>query len=375
MKRLILCCDGTWNTADQAAVEEKAVDGGRGDGKTLERLCPTNVVKLAYRIAKADGAIPQIIFYDHGVGTGNVVDRLLGGAFGHGLVDNVYDAYRFLVANYARDDAVYLFGFSRGAFTARSLAGMIRKCGILDRDSIDQYVKAHELYRDPRIGVDDPVAREFRTRHSIVGDAPVPIEFLGVWDTVGALGVPVRPLRWISGARHRFHDTELSASVRRACHALAIDERRAPFEPTLWTCEPKPGQRVEQVWFCGAHSDVGGGYPDSGASDIPLRWMIDRAAEAGLLFDAALYRPERLVADPLSPLHDSRKGLYRMTKGLDRRIGLTAPLTGGQPSTSAAPDPNQSVHPSVLERWDRDATYRPPGLRDYLRRRGDPRGA
>src|SRR5919112_1185335 len=119
MKRLILCCDGTWNTADQ-----------QKDGEA----CPSNVVRLAYRIAKRDGDIPQITFYDQGVGTGNWVDRLSGGAFGNGLEDNIHDAYRFLVGNYESGDEIYLFGFSRGAFTARSIVGMIRKCGILRRD-------------------------------------------------------------------------------------------------------------------------------------------------------------------------------------------------------------------------------------------------
>jgi uncharacterized protein (DUF2235 family) len=364
MKRLILCCDGTWNTADQAKVE------GEDDTK---RLCPTNVVKLAYRIAKQDGDVPQIVFYDHGVGTGNVVDRFMGGAFGQGLVDNIYDAYRFLLANYERGDKLYLFGFSRGAFTARSVAGMMRKCGILDRRSVGQYVQALDLYRDPDVHPDHPTAQKFREEHSIDGKDGLSIEFVGVWDTVGALGVPVRQLRWLSGNKHRFHDTELSGSIRHACHALAIDERRKPFEPTMWAYKPKPDQTVEQVWFCGAHSDVGGGYPEGAASDIPLRWMIERAKTAGLVFGESLYKANVLSVKTDESLHNSKTGFYRITPGLDRRIGLMAPKEGGQPEDSAPIDPTQALHPSVLARWDADAKYRPDGLKDYFKRTGDPR--
>jgi uncharacterized protein (DUF2235 family) len=124
MKRLVLCCDGTWNRADQER-----------DGAP----CPTNVVKFAYRIAKRDADVPQIIYYDQGVGTGNLVDRLSGGALGEGLEDNIHDAYRFLVANYEPGDELYVFGFSRGAFTSRSIVGMIRKCGILGREHVRHY--------------------------------------------------------------------------------------------------------------------------------------------------------------------------------------------------------------------------------------------
>ena len=204
-----------------------------------------------------------------------------GGAFGHGLEDNVYEAYRFLVGNYEPGDELFLFGFSRGAFTARSLAGMIRKCGILERQHVRRYPAAIALYRDDQ-HPDSPAARTFRRAHAVGGDATLPIRFIGVWDTVGALGIPLRGLRGLTRHKYQFHDTELSGSVAQACHALAIDERRAPFEPTLWAYRPKPGQTVEQVWFAGVHSDVGGGYPDTGLADITLEWMIDRAQGAGL---------------------------------------------------------------------------------------------
>lgn len=344
MKRLILCCDGTWNTADQEH---------NGDP------CPTNVVRFACRLAKRDGPIPQVIFYDQGVGTGNLVDRLSGGAFGDGLEANIHDAYRFLVANYEPGDELFFFGFSRGAFTARSIVGMVRKCGILRRDHVDRYRQALTLYRNPDAHPDQEAAVKFRTEHCLLNGDEIPVKCIGVWDTVGALGIPLRGLRYLTRQKHQFHDTELSGTVEHAYHALAIDERRAPFEPTLWLYKPKPKQIVEQVWFCGAHSDVGGGYPDSELADISLEWMIAKANSAGLAFDTDVIGSFQLKPNPLGKLHNSKTGLYRVTIGSDRTIGT---------------DPTQSVHPSVLERWD-NMDYRPKSLRTYLEQIKDPRAA
>lgn len=355
MKRLILCCDGTWNSADQAH-----------DGVP----CPTNVVKLGFRVAKRCKAdnVPQIVHYDEGVGTGNSLDRLSGGALGRGLEENIHEAYRFLVANYEPGDELFLFGFSRGAFTARSIAGMIRKCGILGRGSISHYCDALALYRDAdRPDTDEP--KQFRRTHCVCEGEDIKIKFIGVWDTVGSLGIPLRGLRWLTRKNYQFHDTELSGVVQHAYHALAIDERRAPFEPTLWQYRPKPEQTVEQVWFCGAHSDVGGGYPDSDLSDVALDWMIEKSQAAGLEFDEIAERAYPLSPDSNGPLHESKTGLYRLTRGFDRPIGLS--LREG--ADRGASDPTQSVHRSVLERWDGNPDYRPPALLEYFRRTGDPR--
>jgi uncharacterized protein (DUF2235 family) len=356
MKRLVLCCDGTWNSADQ-----------QRDGVA----CPTNVVRLAYRVAKRAGPVPQIVYYDQGVGTGNALDRLSGGALGEGLEDNIHDAYRFLVGNYEPGDELFVFGFSRGAFTARSLVGMIRKCGILGRGVVHHYAEARELYRNAD-GPDDAGPTTFRGRHSVTGTDAIAVKFIGVWDTVGALGIPLRGLRGVTRGKYQFHDTELSATVEHACHALAIDEHRAPFEPTLWSYAPKAGQTVEQVWFCGAHSDVGGGYAPPCASDIPLAWMLDRARTAGLELDADAIRAYPLALTPSAPLHDSKTGFYVVTPGIDRPIGLTA-RDPKNPDAPRGADPTQSVHASVRERWDKDASYRPAELRAYFERTGDPR--
>jgi uncharacterized protein (DUF2235 family) len=344
MKRLILCCDGTWNTADQTA-----------NGTP----CPTNVIKLAYRIAKHDMQnVPQVIFYDQGVGTGNTLDKFTGGAFGDGLEDNIHDAYRFLIANYEPGDEIYLFGFSRGAFTARSIAGMIRKCGILSRASVQHYVAATQLYRASDVHPDNERAVAFRAEHSCCGTDPIKIRFIGVWDTVGALGIPLVGLRALTRRDDDFHDTELSGTVELAFHALAVDERRAPFIPTLWLEKAKPNQTVEQTWFPGVHSDIGGGYPESDLSDIALQWMLQKAEASGLAMDGLAQAAHPLAPNPLGVKHDSRTGLYKLAPGKDRPIE-----TGG----------TQSVHESVLTRWDADPTYRPDNVRAWLNQRADPR--
>jgi uncharacterized protein (DUF2235 family) len=358
MKRLILCCDGTWNTADQ---QQNGIP------------CPSNVIKFAYRVAKRDADVPQVVFYDQGVGTGNFLDRFTGGAFGDGLTENIFDAYRFLIANFEPGDRLFVFGFSRGAYTARSLCGMIRKCGVLKRESVLHYREALDLYRNQDVHPSDPPAQAFRTEHSLVGDATIEIDCLGVWDTVGALGIPIRGLRWLTRHDQQFHDTELSGAVKNAFQALAIDEHRAPFAPTLWSYVPKEGQRVEQVWFSGAHSDVGGGYTEGAVSDIPLGWMIDRARETGLAFDAAVAAAHPLKPDPLGKLHNSKTGLYFLTAGIDREIGVNTSASREEGRTSGGTDLTQAIHESVRVRWDRDSDYRPANLRDYWRRVGDPR--
>lgn len=373
MKSLVLCCDGTWNTADQ-----------RTDGK----LCPTNVVKIAYRLARRDeyGA-PQILFYDQGVGTGNLLDKYSGGAFGDGLDDNIWDAYRFLIANYEEGDRIYLFGFSRGAFTARSIAGMIRKCGILKRLTVENYVEAIRLYRSLD-HPDEPLCERFRESHSVGGtEFPPIVSMIGVWDTVGALGIP-GPVRGLTTGKYKFHDTELSNIVQRAYHAVSIDERRAAFEPTLWTpdrkevlkrmrvrsksgqvrtlrsIEKRMTQIVEQVWFAGVHTDVGGGYAEVGLSDIALKWMMAKAKLAGLAFDDEVVRSHPLHESVTGPLHDSKTGAYAVVPDFNRTIGLTI--------KSGKSDHTQRVHPSVRERVRKDHDYRPGQLREYFKRHDDP---
>jgi len=337
MASIVICCDGTWNSADQ-----ESVDGNP---------CVTNVLKLACRVAKEkpDGTL-QIVYYDQGVGTGNVLDHFVWGAFGDGLEANIHDAYRFLIANYEVGDQLYIFGFSRGAYTARSLAGMVRRCGILRRDKVRQYPKAKEIYRTTRKSTDE-AAVTFRQEAAIEADTP--IQCVGVWDTVGALGIPIHILGTRSKSDYEFLDTSLSRWVKFAFHALAVDEHRRPFQPTLWAENPpETEQTVRQVWFAGAHSDVGGGYPQAGLSDITLLWMIESAKSAGLAFDDEVIASLDTHPDFSQAVHDSRTALYKVEPALERTIGANR---------------TEYFHRSLIERW-RDPKYRPEPLQPHQSR-------
>ncbi|OXM67445.1 MULTISPECIES: DUF2235 domain-containing protein [Amycolatopsis] len=299
-KRLVICCDGTWNTPDQPA--------------------PTNVCRVALAVAPSDGAgREQRMFYHSGVGT-RPGERLWGGAFGFGLSRTVREAYRFLVRTFEPGDELFLFGFSRGAYTARSLAGLVRNCGILRPEHDDRIGEAYALYRargsktHPR----SAAAELFRRSYS----RETRIRFLGVWDTVGALGIPLSGLRLVNlvNRQWQFHDTELSSSIDAACQALAIDERRPPFRPALWRSSGRT--RVEQVWFAGVHSDVGGGYPDRALADISLLWMVERARAHGLAFEPGAFATTE--PDPLGQAHESRAGFYKLMRPHVRTLGTTA---------------------------------------------------
>lgn len=353
MKRIVICCDGTWNKPD------------RKDG---EAAAPTNVVKIARAIEAQDNAgVVQVVYYDEGVGSrGSWLSRMWAGMTGGGLEENVDDAYRFLIDNYAPGDQLYLFGFSRGAYTVRSLVGMVRKCGILAKIHADRFPDAYWLYRDRATDVDSATAREFRTKYSI--DLKIRVKFLGVWDTVGALGIPWRPLAF-TRKRHQFHDLRLSTFVENAFQALAIDEKRKQFPPAIWEvqeparregetplAQPEQPQRVEQVWFAGVHSNVGGGYADCGLSDLTLIWMKEGAAQAGLAFNEA-YLSAILAPNPFGRLRESWTGFYRLWKPERRKIG--DPKRGQS---------HERVDPSADKRWDGDAGYRPKSLKDYYER-------
>ncbi len=312
MKRLVVCCDGTWNFPDQQS--------------------PTNVTKVALAIAPEDSDhVEQRVFYHRGVGT-NRFERFRGGAFGAGLSRNVCDTYRFLVQNYEPGDELFFFGFSRGAFTARSTAGLVRNAGVLRPDHADRVGEAYALYRSAN-NDRTPRGREatlFRRSYSYEPD----IHFIGVWDTVGALGIPVDGSRFVRlvNRRWEFHNTDLSTTVHNAFHALAIDEKRRPFKPAVWNVQASAPatQWVEQVWFSGVHSDVGGGYKDHAVSDIPLLWMVDRAKLCGLQFnpDAFVHRSAEPKSDdvvqtctwvnpnPLGKLNESRRKLYKLQRPL-----------------------------------------------------------
>jgi len=336
-KKLIVCADGTWNT-------ENKTDQGRP--------CATNVVKVARALLPTDSrGVPQIVHYEKGVGTDFGLE-VRGGALGRGIFQNVSDGYDFLVHNYEPGDLIYLFGFSRGAYTARSLAGMIRNSGILKRGQESFRDDAIALYRDydPATAPDGPVSVQFRADHSYETD----IEFIGVWDTVGALGIPGLDgrFRLLKGLDWQFHDVRLSRIVKNAFHALAIHEHRAEFVPTLWekqapwdhTATPPVEQVLEQMWFSGAHSDVGGGYPETGLSDVALEWMVGKAEQAGgLEFDRASLN---LDPDPLADGHDSFGTFFKILDWIAGQGGGEMRVFNQYPTSVTCED----IHPSVLQR-------------------------
>lgn len=319
-KRLVVCCDGTWN----------------------HPATRTNIWRLKNAIASKEvlpgGAeVPQWVYYDAGVGTerGN---RWLGGMLGRGLSRNIKEAYRFLAESYAEGDEIWCFGFSRGAYTARSLCGFLGSAGLLRHRDLGLLDDAFEYYRLPK---EERAASRFGLirddLHLHTRETCLSVKLLGVFDTVGALGVP---LPWFNAlARPKtveFHDTALSSMIENAYQALAIDERRGPFQPTLWTGEPGEArtcdgkmvqQRVVQAWFPGVHSDVGGGYDEKAYADVTLDWMLDVARSLGLVLRED-YVDRQLRPDHVAPLHDSYTWFWRLadripgfTKGGARPIG------------------------------------------------------
>lgn len=368
-KRLVVCCDGTWNTPDQSA--------------------PTNVTKFAMGVdVGGHGDDEQRMLYVRGVGTRRW-ERVRGGAFGVGLSRNILEGYRFLSRQYEPGDQIYLVGFSRGAFTARSLAGLIRTCGVLRHDEVGRARDAYRLYR-MRGGRSHPTGTEAVLFRRSFSHEPR-IRFIGVWDTVGALGIPLGGLRWLNplNRRWQFHDTVLSSYVDHAYHAVSLDERRGPFRPAMWAQSATHTRQVlEQVWFAGVHSDVGGGYPVSDLAEVPLLWMVGKARAAGLRFEAGHFSrvagegeaPDAsrrlgqwVHADAHGPAHESRRGIYRLLRPHVRRPGVEpSPGAPVDPETGIAPPaPHQRVAASVLARTERDPAYDPPGLREWLAGEGN----
>jgi len=338
-KRIVICADGTWNRPE----------------KDLSKDFPTNVLRLARAVKPVgSGGWPQQIFYDWGVGS--YYDSVVGGATGRGLHKNIVDDYRYIVQNYAPGDEIFLFGFSRGAYTARSLCGLINNCGILKRPDAPLIQAAFDHYKRPAEAYAPRGNKsiEFRKAHSHPSRE---VKFVGVWDTVGAMGIPFSFLGVLDD-KDEFYDTKIGSNVRFARHALAIDEFRADFEPTVWN--PRDKLDLKQVWFCGAHSDVGGSYaPDPGGwllSDIALDWMMREANKVGLSLEPHL--KQRLKPRATATLHESRRSYYRIKKRAFR------PIDHGKGKVL--------IHQSVKERWERDKTYRPKNLSNYVRKQGWP---
>ncbi|GAB3677931.1 DUF2235 domain-containing protein [Salinisphaera aquimarina] len=299
--------------------------------------------KLNTNVAHAYNALPsddprQVAFYEPGVGTfgarvfglnvGETLGKALGAAFGYGMRHNLVQAYRFVIDVYEPGDRLFIFGFSRGAFTARILAAMVDAMGVLDTD--DRHLAKPMTKAYLRNGGDDWEGGQ--TRRALTCTP----RFVGVWDTVGALGLLIR--------LHKFDNNRLSPGVNRAAHALAIDERRSRFKPSLWEeNELESDQSVAQVWFVGVHSDVGGGYARRDLADITLSWMLEQAEAAGLALKPNAY--EGLQGDPAGHLHHSYRGAWWLL-GRDVRY----------------PGVKARFHESVAKRLACVREYNPPNL-------------
>jgi len=347
MRRLVLCFDGTWNSADSAKAD-------------------TNVVRMARAIhaTQGTGGVQQSVLYLRGIGSSGLdIERIVDGATGLGIDDIIRSGYMFLAQNYLPGDEIFLFGFSRGAFTARSVAGFIACCGLLKRQKLGDLGKAWNYYRGP----DPRTPAGFMASCSSDCHVDAEIKFLGVWDTVGALGIPTNILgSSLVNKQYQFHDTSPSRIVRHGCHALAIDEERDEFVPTLWTGAVPDGNRIEQVWFSGCHSDVGGGFVDRALADIPLVWMAKKAEADGLAIDWSVL-PDPAILDPLASQHDPRQGWSvkdRLTPtfrcvceemfAVSPFEALYRPLgNDGKP----LPTINEALHSSVVARFQKPAHF------------------
>jgi uncharacterized protein (DUF2235 family) len=300
MKKLIVCCDGTW--------------------QKLSSPYPTNVVKIAIAANQRDkDGNFQVVYYDEGVGT-ELHNKFLGGMFGVGLDLNIIQAYRFLCLNYYEGDEIFLIGFSRGAYTVRSLAGFIYKCGLLKREHLRLTPEAFDLYRDrdAKTHPEKELARNFRAAHS----QEVTITALCCWDAVGSLGIPdkIPVLSKFINKNYKFHDVKLSRIIKNAFHAVALDEHRKVFNWTpMHVSKQAQNLTLKQMLFVGDHGCIGGGDElKKPLSDIALEWMMDQVRPLGLSLDETKI-PDKITRDPFAPFDNKIRGFFRLTGRINRK--------------------------------------------------------
>lgn len=360
-KRLVLFLDGTWNSTESN----------------------TNVWRMrALCAAKGNDGKPQLVYYEIGV------NNFLGGAFGQGLDENIRSAYEWLIENYNPGDEIYIFGFSRGAYTARSLAGLVAMDGILQPGSpigvtelFDRYRRTSEetIWKLREIQ-DAGIASNFTEQEKwlLKYSQPAKITFVGVWDTVGSVGWEFGNIPGISRSSFGYLHTGLRIHILNAYHALAIDEHRRDFAPTLWDFHfPKdknaviahwrPLASVEQRWFVGAHANVGGGYPTDILAQAPLRWMMKKAESHGLTFRSEVdLDGDAHVAKIADSYGDFMYGGYALVHNpFYRRIGAPPEIRDDGSHVNI----NETIDETVFDRWRADPNYRPPNLVEWAHRK------
>jgi uncharacterized protein (DUF2235 family) len=381
VRKLVVCCDGTWNTPRTGTNIVRTYNFLR------ERLGAPPEVSQKHGMTTCTGRAQDgsdiLLYYDEGVGT-NWFTRLAGGGVGAGLSDNVQQAYHFLANNYQPGSEIYIFGFSRGAYTARSLCGFMKATGgLLERPSMPDVWRAYvDLYatgsgivsrptgwnpdgvRDWLVkAAGDAVGRLGRDVATLPRHTDAKVKFIGVYDTVGALGVPLAGATKINEPIVGFHDTTLGSMVESAVQALAVDEKRGPYVPALWTqaanAAALAGQRVLQVWFPGVHSDVGGGYPDKGIGDITLDFMMRQAADAGLVIDPGQRTPA-LALQELPSQHESFNDTWRelsdRLKIVAHGVRVVGPTTLGPRGEKLTVATRVCLHPSLVNRLGQQVT-------------------
>ena len=393
-KRLIVTCDGTWLDSDNGLVNG-------------QKQPPSNVSRIGWAIkdTSRDG-VPQIVNYQAGVGTmGGRASRVVGGATGFGLKENMREAYTYLAINWKPGDEMFLIGFSRGAFTARSIGGMIGALGLLTRAGLPSF---NEIFEDWEHRFDDRYESKYPD-NPFPGKGPfdqhyvdelvrrglttinVPIKAICCWDTVGSLGIPkLGFFDSLLGARgtheYEFYDTRLHPCVENAFQALALDERRAPFSPALWEKRDNDRTNLVQCWFPGVHSNVGGGYDDQDLANITLGWMMSKLEPYldfrpnfvdGLWEENRLYYKrtgQKTRSWAFGELYNSLKGFYGLTGSKTRTPGnyyRTDPQNG-KPMSKRLKHTNEYIHASVRARLglqgpgsqDR-GIYDPPALKEW----------
>jgi uncharacterized protein (DUF2235 family) len=381
MKRIAVLIDGTWNKEGTGADTNVAkLDSGR------------KVITQAFIKASATDGTEQHVHYHDGVGSeGDLVQKLLGGAIGLGLKKIILDVYEVIVSDYDSGDELYIFGFSRGAYAARVLAGLIGASGIQQQKNRDQFEVAWDHYRIAPAVREQPQTASKGDRKTLdkyksllqrqaFHDSRAIIKCVAVWDTVGSYGIPagigLAPLaRYFTLITLGFHDTSFGEHIEVGLHGVAVDEHRRPFVPTFWTIAKgrQPKSHVEQTWFAGAHCNVGGGYPQSGLSDEALIWMIARVqALTDLEFDIAAVRANT-KPNLAEAVVDSTKG-WVIDHAFPHYRTVLSPVAIQHGYFSNSEDPteehiNERVHWSVIAKRTNAAAirYSPPNLLTNIR--------